>query len=135
MAKVIGPLHSDGASGQIGKTLIFAAWKGIKYCKAYTIPGNPNTAEQQIQRGYFSTASTAWDQETPTVKTAWNTYVSNNGLQMSGRNLYMKAYCTFLAAHNGTDQYRHSPEYVLIRRPWFGCCPMQGGFLVVPQGT
>jgi hypothetical protein len=102
MAKVIGPLHSDGASGQIGKTLVFATWKGIKYCKAYVIPGNPQTVEQVTQRGYFSLASGAWKQENTTVKTAWNTYASSNGLKMSGRNLYMKAYCTFLQAHNGT---------------------------------
>ena len=102
MAKVIGPLHSDGASGQIGKTLVFAVWKGIKYCKAYTIPGDPATAEQQMVRGYFSLASAGWTQETLTVKTAWNTYAGNNGLKMSGRNLYMKAYYAFLSAHNGT---------------------------------
>jgi hypothetical protein len=102
MAKVIGPLHSDGAAGQIGKTLVFATWKGIKYCRAYVIPGNPSTTEQQMVRGYFSTASAAWTAETPTVQTAWNTYASNNGLKMSGRNLYLKAYWTFLQAHNGT---------------------------------
>ena len=102
MAKVIGPLHSDGAAGSIGNTLVFATWKGIKYCRAYVIPGNPNTAEQQVTRGYFTLAVGAWKQETTTVKTAWNTYASHNSLQMTGMNLYLRAYTQYLRGHNGT---------------------------------
>src|SRR5665648_108836 len=46
MAKVTGPLHSDGASGQLGKAIVFAAWKGIAYVRKYVVPANPMSAGQ-----------------------------------------------------------------------------------------
>jgi len=54
MAKLTGPLLSFGAKGQIGKTLVTADWKGIKYARQYTIPANPQTAEQTLTRGTFA---------------------------------------------------------------------------------
>jgi hypothetical protein len=40
MAVVDGPLHSDKASGQVGKTAIFQTYKGRSYAKKYAVPGN-----------------------------------------------------------------------------------------------
>lgn len=55
MAKVIGPLLSIGASGQIGKSQIYAKWRGVPYARRYAVPSNPNTIEQQISRNTFKT--------------------------------------------------------------------------------
>jgi len=60
MAKLTGPLLSFGAKGQIGKTLVTADWKGIKYARQYTIPANPQTAEQTLTRTTFSFLQSLW---------------------------------------------------------------------------
>jgi hypothetical protein len=46
MAKVTGPLMSMSASGQIGKAIVFAGWKGINYVRQFVIPSNPQSADQ-----------------------------------------------------------------------------------------
>lgn len=46
MAKVTGPLFSMTASGQLGKAIVYASWKGIEYVREYLIPANPKTANQ-----------------------------------------------------------------------------------------
>lgn len=50
MAKVTGPLHSDGATGQLGKTIVFGVWKGVAYVRKYVVPANPQSANQGDQR-------------------------------------------------------------------------------------
>jgi hypothetical protein len=50
MCKVTGPMHSDGASGQFAKAMVFAGWKGVSYVRKYVIPANPMTANQGDQR-------------------------------------------------------------------------------------
>jgi len=56
MAKVILPLGSFGARGQIGKAFVYFPWKGINCVREFVIPANPNTSGQQTQRGYFTAA-------------------------------------------------------------------------------
>lgn len=56
MAKLTGPLFSLSASGKLAKTLVYADWKGIDYVRQYVTPANPNSASQQVQRGYMATA-------------------------------------------------------------------------------
>lgn len=60
MARLTAPLLSLGASGSIGKALVFAHWKGIPYARRYVIPENPQTAAQLEVRGIFSTLSEMW---------------------------------------------------------------------------
>ncbi len=54
MAKLKAPLLSLGASGQIGKSIVFFPWKGLNAAREYVIPSNPNTTAQQTQRGYVT---------------------------------------------------------------------------------
>lgn len=54
MAKLKGPLFSLGASGAIGKTLIFSTWKGLDVAREYVIPANPRTDPQIAHRGRFT---------------------------------------------------------------------------------
>lgn len=60
MAKVKAPLFSFGARGQLGKALVFFPWKGLDCCREYVIPSNPNTADQQTQRGFLGDAVDDW---------------------------------------------------------------------------
>ena len=102
MAKVTGPLMSLSASGSFGDTLVYATWKGIQYVRQYFVPQNPNTAGQQVIRGYFSTAVSAWQGETSPVRTSWTNYASTNALKESGFNLYVGKYIKFLIDNAGT---------------------------------
>ena len=56
MAKLTAPLFSFGASGAIGKSLVFFPWKGINAVRQFVIPANPKTTAQATQRGYLKDA-------------------------------------------------------------------------------
>jgi len=56
VAKLKAPLLSLGASGAIGKTLVYLPWKGIDAVREYVIPSNPKTTKQMTQRGYLGDA-------------------------------------------------------------------------------
>lgn len=58
MAKLKAPLISLGASGAIGKALVFFGWKGIDCVREYVIPSNPQSTPQTTQRGYLTNAVT-----------------------------------------------------------------------------
>lgn len=59
MAKLKAPLLSLGASQQIGKSLVFFAWKGLNVVREYVVPANPRTDPQTTQRDLLSAAVTA----------------------------------------------------------------------------
>lgn len=54
MAKLKAPLLSLGATGAIGKSLVYFGWKGLDVVREYVIPSNPQTAGQTTQRGYMT---------------------------------------------------------------------------------
>ena len=56
MAKVTGPLFSQTASGQFGKSLVFGRRKGQNVVRGYVIPANPRTAAQVTNRIAFAVA-------------------------------------------------------------------------------
>ncbi|MBA7665757.1 hypothetical protein ES703_73831 [subsurface metagenome] len=53
MAKLKAPLLSLGASGAIGKTMVFFPWKGLDVVREYVVPANPQTGPQTTQRNYL----------------------------------------------------------------------------------
>lgn len=53
MAKVTGPLMSLDASGQVGKTIVFAKWKGQNYVRELVKPLNPEDPDQGDARMIF----------------------------------------------------------------------------------
>lgn len=102
MAKVTGPLMSISASGTFGNTIVYATVRGIQFARMWATPANPNSAAQQVIRGYFTDAVNAWHAETSSVHTAWDNYAKSTFPTMSGFNLYVKAYVDFLVGHSGT---------------------------------
>lgn len=50
---------SLGASGQLGKALVFFAWKGLNVVREHVTPSNPQTAAQTTQRAYVTAAVAA----------------------------------------------------------------------------
>ena len=102
MALVKAPLFSLDARGKIANTLVYAIWKGLNYCRQYVIPSNPNTADQQVIRGYFSDAVAAYQAEDQATKDAWNAAIAALGAPMSGFNYYVGKYIDYLGTHSGT---------------------------------
>lgn len=54
MAIVTGPLLSIHARGKIAKSIVFAAWRGVKYARQYIVPANPRSTAQVQVRGVFA---------------------------------------------------------------------------------
>lgn len=59
MAKLKAPLFSLGASGALGKSIVYFGWKGLDVVREYVIPTNPKSAGQLTQRGYMTACVTA----------------------------------------------------------------------------
>ena len=52
-AKVTGPLHSDDASGQIGKSVVHFGWKGLHVVRTWLVPKNLKSEYQGDVRIVF----------------------------------------------------------------------------------
>lgn len=92
MAKLIMPLASAEARGQIAKMLVYFPWKGLNVVRGYVIPSNPNTAAQQSQRTKFTNAVDEFHGSALTANdlTAWNLFATIFAQIMSGFNTYVK---------------------------------------------
>jgi len=88
MAKPTAPLLSFGASGQIGKSLVFSKWRGQPYARRHVIPGNPQTAEQSLTRDTFSWLQAVWKQAPTLFQDPWASYA--NGKVLTDRNAFTK---------------------------------------------
>lgn len=53
MVKVVGPMHSDSASGSFAGSQVHANWKGVKYVRALVTPKNPQNQDQADVRLVF----------------------------------------------------------------------------------
>lgn len=80
MAKLKAPLFSLGASGAIGKALVYFGWKGIDAVREYVIPANPKSDDQITQRGFLTAAVVAIHdaQKAPIVDTVPNNLQSDD---------------------------------------------------------
>ena len=96
MAKVTGPLLSMGARGSIGKSMVIASWKGVKYARQHVIPANPRTTAQQANRTRFALLREMWKLAPAIVQAPWiaftegrplmpvNKYVGENNRLLNG---------------------------------------------------
>lgn len=91
MAKLVAPLFSFSARGQLAKTLVYSGWKGIDDVRSYVVPANPRSAGQQQQRSFFTSAVDAWHL-TGLVDDdvlAWNRAAGVASRPQSGFNLFV----------------------------------------------
>lgn len=71
MAKVIAPLMSFAARGQVANALVFYPWKGVNSVRQYVVPANPNTIAQQETRGIFKTIGELWKRMPTLARAPW----------------------------------------------------------------
>lgn len=86
MSSVRAPLLSFGASGQIGKSLVFSKWKGVNSTRSYVIPANPKTTAQMTQRNLFQWVHDAYKYLDTNVTEAWIAYAA--GKPLTGPNAF-----------------------------------------------
>lgn len=87
MAKLSGPLLSFGASGQIGKTLVTAKWRGVPYARQHVVPTNPNTLAQQAVRKLFAYLREMWKYGPSPLFDTWDSFAQ--GRPFTGMNKWV----------------------------------------------
>ena len=92
MAKVTAPLFSFGASGKLADALVYFPFKGLNVVRSYVVPANPNSAAQQVQRGFMTDAVTEWHDAgyNDLDRSAWNRYAGVLGPGLSGFNAFTR---------------------------------------------
>lgn len=80
MAKVTGPLLSMGARGTIGKSIVMASWKGVKYARQHVTPANPRTTAQQANRTRFALLREVYKLAPAIVRAPWEAFVQGRPL-------------------------------------------------------
>lgn len=76
MAKVRGPLLSMTANGQIGKSQVYAQWRGIPYVRQLVVPSNPQTTEQTLTRDVFRFLNAWFRSLGPIGQQPWDLYAT-----------------------------------------------------------
>lgn len=90
MAKIKTPLLSLGASGSLGKSIVFGTWKGIATARQHVVPANPKTAAQTEQRDIMTKCVECWrgGLTGDGVKAGWNKFATASGKAQSGFNAF-----------------------------------------------
>ena len=96
MTKVSGALHSQAASGNMGKGIMqFRTVNGFTHAYKPVLPALQNqripTAAQLAQRLQFTAARDSWQSLEPEAKQAWNIGAAIIG-KMNGWNYYLSVY-------------------------------------------
>lgn len=88
MAKVKAAFWGLGATGSIGKSIVFGVRKGQQVVRVHVVPSNPKTTAQTTERTQFTEGVDQWhDAKLIAVdKTAWNTRATIVGGGQSGFN-------------------------------------------------
>lgn len=107
MAKVNAPLLSFGARGQIGKSVVFAKWRGVDYARQRVIPANPQTESQQEVRGVFRVQSQLWTLAPMGWKNVWNLFAA--GRPFTGRNAFIGQNVERMSGQADRDLFAFSP--------------------------
>jgi hypothetical protein len=76
MARVVGPLHSDDASGLYGGVkagTVFSRWRSTRYVRSYAAGSNPRTVQQLRNRTVLSCLNELWKTFGDAEKAYWAT--------------------------------------------------------------
>jgi hypothetical protein len=72
MARLQGPLHSEGAAGTLARCIIYSSWRGHPYARMYPAKVHqPGTPAQREGWNRFAAAHAAWKKLTPAERAAW----------------------------------------------------------------
>jgi hypothetical protein len=89
MALTTAPLFSLGASGSIGKAIVYSKWKGLSYARQHVVPSNPRSVGQSSTRDCFQWVHDAYKYLDPAVTESWIEYTK--GKPMTPANAWQQA--------------------------------------------
>jgi hypothetical protein len=108
MVRLIGPAHSDHASGTLNGSLTFSKWKGRHYARTCVTPKNPKAAKQIGVRVMMRYLSQLWKNLGAPAKATWTALATSRAI--SGFNAFvsvnMAAWQTFVFPN---PQYNVAP--------------------------
>ena len=107
MAKVKGPLLSLGASGQIGKSIVFGDWRGVKYAREHVNPANPQTTAQTLTRQTFEYGDDQFKRMLTLAQAPWKQSAVGKGF--TARNRFISMYVKNLRGDADMTDYESSP--------------------------
>lgn len=107
MAVPTGPLLSFGASGSIGKTIVFSKWKGRSYVRRHVIPSNPQSSAQTLTRNVFTFSSNVWKASPTLLRAPWDRFAT--GQVLTGRNAFIGKNITAMRSEVDTEDWIGSP--------------------------
>lgn len=107
MAKTTAPLLSFGAAGQIGRTQVYASWKGRGYARRYTIPANPRSADQTLTRDTFAFLQAVYKLMPALASAPWELFAK--GKVLTGRNAFTKSNLANLRTASDLSDFIFSP--------------------------
>lgn len=124
MAKVKAPLISLGAGGQIGKSIVFAKWRGVPYARQHVVPGNPRTTAQTLTRDTFKFADDQFKRTLALGQAPWE--ASARGKPFTARNRFISRYVSKLRGEADFTLYEACPG-VNGGLPLIGITAVAGG--------
>jgi hypothetical protein len=83
---------SVDAAGTFRDLLTFSIWKGRNYVRTYSIPTNPRTTDQQLNRNLFYDAVDEWKALYSGTQEEWNVAAREVYPPISGFNYWMMQY-------------------------------------------
>lgn len=107
MAKTTAPLFGFGASGSLGKAVVFAGWRGVGYARRHVVPANPKSTGQVLTRDIFRNLGTMWKQGGPIMRTPWDRFAV--GQKFLGSNAYTGKNIAVLRGDANLADYIGSP--------------------------
>jgi len=109
MARAQGPLMSQEASKQLGKTLIYKTKAGKGFVTRYNKPGGQNpftpSASQTSKRTIYALAVGKWRAIPVSLKAYWEDLTIEKNLKISGWNYFLKIVFTDPEGYLGTSIY------------------------------
>jgi len=109
MARAKGPLFSQEASKQLGKTLIFKTKAGKSFITRYNKPGGQNpftpSTSQTEKRTIYALAVGKWRAMPASLKAYWDESAKEKNLKISGWNLFYKTLFADPEGYLGTSVY------------------------------
>lgn len=77
MVRLKAPLFSLEASGTLGKSVVFAKWKGRDYARRHAIPANPKSGLQTGVRAVFGWCAAYWGGISAGAAAQWASVAAN----------------------------------------------------------
>ena len=107
MSRTTAPLLGFEASGQIGKTMVYGKWRGVRYARRYVVPANPNTTAQQTTRTTFSKLREIWKVLPSVGRAPWDAFAT--GRQFLGLNAFIGENMRVIRGDADMDDFIGSP--------------------------